>query len=96
METVNQKNAKDVKNNFDGIKNDIDEINKTIKNYRPVWNKAGKTFEYVVLERLKTTMGSNYARGFTIRSLADLAEETLPVPVEILPSEKSKKSRRYI
>ena len=56
METVNQENAKDVKNNFDGIKNDIDEINKTIKNYRPVWNKAGKTFEYVVLERLKTTM----------------------------------------
>jgi hypothetical protein len=39
----------------------------------------------MVQERLETTMDSTYARGL-IRSLTDLAEETLPI--EILPSEK--------
>ena len=47
-----------------------EELRITIKKYSPVWNKAGKTFELAVQERLMSTMGSSYTRGLNIRNLA--------------------------
>lgn len=74
-----------------GITNKLEKLNKVVKQYKPVWDKSGKTFEYVVQERLRNKMGSSYSRGLTIRSLSELASEALPP--EMLPSEKLETNR---
>ena len=77
---------KEMKTDINMMKTKLDGLDATVKKYQPVWDKAGKTFEYVVRERLRTTMGSSYARELTINNLSQLVAETLPP--EILPSEK--------
>ena len=70
------------------ISDDVSNTLKTINTYKPVWNTIGKTFEYVVLERLRERKGTEYARGIKIKNLVDLAKETLPLD-DVLFSEKS-------
>ena len=70
------------------ISDDVSNTLQTIIKYKPVWNTVGKTFEYVVLERLRGRKGTEYARGIKIKNLVDLAKETLPLD-DILSSEKS-------
>ena len=69
-----------------------DEVSNTlqiINTYKPVWNIIGKTFEYVVLERLRERKGTEYARGIKIKNLVDLAKESTLQLDDVLFSEKS-------